>query len=131
MGMIRKAIFGAALFGAYRYVRTLVRGPARRTHDGLSAIFATREQADLAVERLVQEYRVDRTFIYVEPVGDRNSAGTQISGGDHASGAIGSQDRSDGPLHGAIQVTVPLGQDNRATLTTALREAGANRIEAF
>lgn len=74
---------------------------------------------------------MDRTFIYVEPLGDRNSAGTQISGGDHASGERGSKDRSDGPLYGAIQVTVPLGQDNKAILTKALREAGADRIEAF
>jgi hypothetical protein len=129
--MIRKALFGAAIFGAYRYVRSLVSGPAHRTHDGLSAVFSTREQADLAVERLVQEHRVDRTFIYVEPLGDRNSAGTQISGGDHASGEAGSQDRSDGSLHGAIQVTVPLGQDNKAILTNALREAGAKQVEAF
>jgi len=131
MGIIRKALFGAVLFGAYKYVRSSVTGPVDRGHDGLSAVFATREQADLAVERMVQEYRIDRTFIYVEPIGDRNSAGTQISGGDHASGEPGSQSRSDGPLHGALRVTVPLGEHNRAKLTSALRAAGADRVEAI
>jgi len=131
MSLFRKALFGAALYGAWKYVKA--RGPAefRATHDGISAVFPTREQADLAIEHLVQAYRVDRTFIFVEPVGDENTAGTAVSGGDHASGEAGSHDRSDSPLNGAIEVTVPLGQANRAQLTRALEEAGGTQVHAF
>lgn len=131
MRLLRTALLGAAIAGLYRYLKPLVRAPARRTYNGLSAIFSTREQADLAVEHLVQEYRVDRAFIYVEPVGDANSAGTLVSGGDHASGQTGSHDREDGSLHGVIEVTVPLGQDNEAILRRALVDAGGQHIEAF
>jgi len=131
MGMMHKALFGAALFGAYRYIRPLLGGSDRRTYDGVSAVFATREQADVAVERLVQEYRIDRGAVFVEPVGDENSAGTAASGGDHASGRSGAQDRLDGALHGAIRVTAPLGQLGADKLRQAFREIGAKRIEAY
>lgn len=130
MGVLRKVLFGAALFGAYKYVRPLLGAPDRRTHDGLSAVFATREQADVAVERLVQEYHVDRASVFVEPLGEQNSAGTALSGGDHASGDPGTQNRADGPLHGALKVTAPLGQLSEAILRQAFREIGAERIEA-
>ena len=131
MGVLRKALFWAAVFGAYKYVKPLFGGPNRQSYDGLSAIFATREQADAAVERLVQEYQVDRAAVFVEPVGDRNSAGTTVSGGDHASGRSGARHRSDGPLHGAIKVTAPLGQLDAAVLRRAFREIGARRITAM
>ena len=131
MGLLRKALFGAAVYGAYRYIKPLLSAPRRRTFNGLSAVFSTREQADLAIEHLVQEYGVDRAFIYVEPVGDQNSAGTAVSGGDHASGRPSSHDRSDASLQGAIEVTIPLGRDNRAVLTQALRDVGGQRIEVF
>src|SRR5690606_38978113 len=103
---------------------------ARRTYNGLSAIFATREAADLAVEHLVQEYGLDRAFIYIEPVGNENSDGVAASGGDHASGRAGSHDRTDGSHHGEIEVTVPLAH-NESVLRQVLSEAGAWRIEAF
>jgi hypothetical protein len=128
---VRTALIGAAIAGLYRYLKPRLSAPARRTYDGLSAIFPTREQADLAVEHLVQEYRVDRALIYVDPIGEANSAGTTVSGGDHASGRTGSHDRIDGSLHGAIEVTVPLGQDNEAILRRALIDAGGQHIAVF
>ncbi|MES2492165.1 MAG: hypothetical protein V4579_02655 [Pseudomonadota bacterium] len=131
MGLLRKALFSAALFGAYKYMRPWFSEPTRGTHKGLRAEFATREQADLAVEHLVQEHRVDRSFVFVGPVGDMNSAGTDISGGDHASGMSSSQDRADGALHGVIEVTVPLGPDDEEKLRQSFRDAGATHIAAF
>lgn len=131
MGVLRKALFGAALYGAYKYIKAIVGRPIRRTYDGLSAVFGTREQADTAVERLVQEYHVDRAAVFVEPIGEQNSVGIAVSGGDHASGRSGAQDRSDGPLHGVIKVTAPLGQLSEAVLRQAFRDIGAQRIEAF
>ena len=130
MGLLRWGVIGAAVYGLYKYARPLLGTGSRRTYDGLSAVFATREQADLAVEHLVQEYGVERAFIYVEPVGSENSAGEAVSGGDHASGRAGSRDRGDGSHHGSIEVTVPIA-GNAARLERALGEAGASRIEAF
>lgn len=130
MGLLRLGVLGAALYGLYLYVSPLLgRGP-RRTYDGLSAVFATREQADLAIEHLVQEHGIDRAFIYVEPVGNENSSGVAVSGGDHASSQAGSRDRPDGSLHGEIEVTVPIAH-NAAKLKRVFRDAGARRIEAF
>lgn len=103
----------------------------RRELDGLTAQFRTRAEAELAVEHLAQEYGIDPAFIYVEPVADENSAGTQASGGDHASGLPSHAERPDAPLNGAIQLTVPVHHDNLLSVTTALRETGAQLIEVF
>lgn len=130
MHLLRWGLLGAAAYGVFRYIRPFLNGRTRRTSDGLSALFETREQAELAVEHLVQEYGVDRAFIYVDPVGDENSAGSAVSGGDHASGRPGSHDRNDGSHYGAIELTVPIAQ-NGSILRRVLREAGARRIEAF
>lgn len=96
---------------------------------GLYAIFRTREDADLAVEHLAQEYHIDPAFIYVEPIDAENSSGLQASGGDHASGQPSHSDRPDAPLHGAIQVSVPVEGGNFALLKRALEDAGAIDIQ--
>jgi hypothetical protein len=38
--------------------------------------FATRRDAELAVEHLVQEYGTERTHVSIRAAGDANSAGT-------------------------------------------------------
>lgn len=130
MSILRLGLLGAAAYGIYRFAEPLMRTRRRRTYDGISAVFPTREQADLAVEHLVQEHGIDRAFIYVEPLGEENSAGVDVSGGDHASGRSGSHDRPDGSHHGAIEVSVPLAL-NEAVLRRVLSEAGAGKIEVF
>lgn len=40
----------------------------------VKATFATRREAELAVEHLVQEHRLNRTDIFVEPEGAANSS---------------------------------------------------------
>jgi hypothetical protein len=103
----------------------------RRELDGLTATFRTRADAELAIEHLAQEYGIDPAFIYVEPVDDENSAGLVASGGDHAAGAPSHQERPDAPLHGAIQLTVPVKHESLAALTKALKETGALDVELF
>jgi hypothetical protein len=132
MGLFRWALAGAVGYGIYRLGAASRDGEsAGQRVDGLSALFRTREQADLAIEHLVQEHHVERAFIYVEPVDDENSSGEEASGGDHASGDPGSDERHDAPLHGAIELTVPITKHNLATLTRALEEVGAVRVESF
>lgn len=106
-------------------------GGQRRELDGLTAQFRTRADADLAVEHLAQEHGIDPAFIYVEPIADENSAGIIASGGDHAAGAPSHRERADAPLHGAIQLTVPVRHENLLIVTGALRESGAQLIEVF
>lgn len=102
-----------------------------RELDGLTAVFRTRADADLATEHLAQEYGIDPAFIYVEPVADENSAGVEPSGGDHACGAPSHEERPDAALCGAIRLTVPVRHENLAILTNALKDTGALDIEVF
>jgi hypothetical protein len=132
MGFARMAVLGALGYGIYHYLGRPKALPAgTRTHDGIAAIYATREAADLAVEHLVQARGVDRSFIYLEPVEDSNSAGAQVSGGDASSGDEGSRERTDAPLNGAIRLTVAASDGELALLRVALKEAGATEVRAF
>lgn len=134
MSLARLLIAGAAGYVLYKAATDGSRPSFRkgaRTYDGLSGVFHTREQADLAVEHLVQEYGVEPSFIYVEPVDGENSSGDSVSGGDHASGDPGTRDRGDAPLHGAIGVSVPATGANLPKLRRALEDAGAIRVEQF
>jgi hypothetical protein len=131
MGLLRWALIGATVYGTYRYANRKEPPQERRELDGICAIFSTREGADLAIEHLVQEYGIDRAFIYVEPVDDTNSSGTDPSGGDHASGERGHANRADAPLHGSIQLTVPVGKERLRKIESALKEIGASEVEVF
>ena len=74
----------------------------------LTATFETRREAELVIERLVQEFAVDRKAITVGPEGNRNSVGTSRSGGDENAGDPSTDARADAPLEGRIQVSVDL-----------------------
>lgn len=131
MALLRLALLGAAGYGLYRYLdRPRPIAPGSRTHDGVAALFRTREEADLAIEHLVQEYRVDRSAIFAEPVDAENSAGIAVSGGDAPSGDPGSHSRTDAPLNGAIRVTVAAGGSQIALLRRSLQDAGAVDVQA-
>jgi hypothetical protein len=131
MGLLRWALLGATGYVTYLFAKRKGEPGPRKELDGLCAIFATREGADLAVEHLVQEYGIDSAFIYVEPLAGENSAGVEASGGDAASEAPGHGTRPDAPLHGAIQVTVPVRHERVAALTEALCAVGAQKVEVF
>ena len=103
----------------------------RRELDGLTAVFRTRADADLAIEHLAQEHGIDPAFIYAEPAGEENSAGVAASGGDHAAGAPSHRERPDAPLHGSIQLTVPVKHAKLQALIKALEDTGAVDIELF
>ncbi|MFT4054587.1 MAG: hypothetical protein QM681_08770 [Novosphingobium sp.] len=78
--------------------------------------FGSRRDAELAIERLVQEYGFERTDVFVSSAGDENSAGDTPSGGDtttHMEPA-----RTDAPLSEAISVSVDVNDDVRAAIVT-------------
>lgn len=87
----------------------------------ISATFATRRAAEIAVEHLVQEHGVARTDIVVDAEGASNSSGTVRSGGDATKDAAES-DTQPKPA-GAIRVSVKSGAAQREAVESALKEA--------
>jgi len=88
----------------------------------LEARFDTRRDAEMAVERLVQEYGIERTDIFVTTDGADNSAGDREAGSDNAAGAPSPEGRDDGALNGRITVSVDIDDD---ALVGQVREAFA------
>ena len=91
----------------------------------IKARFKTRREADLALEHLVQEYAVDRTDIFVSPVGNDNSAGSEAAGADVESGHPNEQADGDPALAGEIELSVDVNDARAPSLRQALAELGA------
>ncbi|WP_295044869.1 phosphatase PAP2 family protein, partial [uncultured Paracoccus sp.] len=90
----------------------------------VTAVFQTREAADYAIEHLVQQHGVDRTDIFAQAEGDRNTAGTRPSGGD-----AGKDDApSDAALQGAIKVSADVASDKADLVGDAFAEMGGQDI---
>ena len=77
----------------------------------ITATFETRRDADMAVERLVQEFGVERTDIFVATEGDDNSAGDMPAGSDNEGAEPGPSSRDDGAYHGGVTVSVDVNDD--------------------
>jgi hypothetical protein len=90
----------------------------------LTGTFDSREQADMAVERLVQEIGIERTDIFVAASGTENSAGNLIGGADNET--VDQAERDDVPLAGGITVSIDLQDEAKVeVVTAALEEFGA------
>ncbi|UAK25566.1 hypothetical protein [Sphingomonas nostoxanthinifaciens] len=95
----------------------------------ITATFSTRRQADLAIEQLVQEHGIDRSAIFVTPVGDDNSAGSEEDCADAESGPPGVDPAGDPALAGGLDVSVDLADEgNVAAVRAALQEHGGEDI---
>lgn len=97
----------------------------------ITGTFDTRRDAELAVERLVQEFGIERTDIFVTTQGDDNSAGIEVDGSDAASGAPGDRTRQDGAHEGAVTVAVDASDDAAASKISAAFEefGGTTEVE--
>ncbi|MDZ4328079.1 MAG: hypothetical protein U1A73_24120 [Pseudomonas sp.] len=82
----------------------------------LKTTFATRRDAELAVERLVQEHGLERSDIFIAPEGVANSSGESVSGSDNPTAAPTEDGRSDAALNGRIEVSVDLQDDALASV---------------
>lgn len=93
----------------------------------IRATFATREAADRAVEHLAQHHGIARADIFVQASEHRNTAGTSPSGGDLEPGdqTKGTASRSDAPLHGEIEVSADVTDEEAARAERTFRETGA------
>lgn len=80
--------------------------------------FATRRQAELAIEHLVQEHGFERTDIFVAPEGQENSAGEDVSGADRAT--IAEDERDDAAMESRIVVSIDLEDESMAQTVEAV-----------
>jgi hypothetical protein len=83
----------------------------------IAARFATRRDAEMAVETLVQEYEVDRSRVSVTPEGAENTAGTDAAGSDAR--------EEDGAYAGAVKVAAELDGALLERVRASLAEYGA------
>ena len=97
----------------------------------LTATFETRREAELVVERLVQEFKVDRSAVTVGAEGDENSVGETLSGGDVPSDGPTVEARDDAPVEGRILVSVDPGGDiDVEAVRSAFNEFGGQRASS-
>jgi len=93
------------------------------------AQFESRRQAELAVERLVQEHGIPRTDVFVRARGEANSSGVKAAGADIESGHPGVEKKGSPELAGMIEVSVDCHGDQSVKVCRALSAAGANSLE--
>ncbi len=95
----------------------------------LKASFETRREAEMTVERLVQEFGIERTDIFITTEGDANSAGDAAAGSDTESGEPSPEARDDAELRGAILVSVDLDDERKVeSVKSAFAEFEAREL---
>ena len=87
--------------------------------------FATRREAELAVERVVQEYGVPRSDVFIQPAGGANSAGTRAAGAD---AKVTPEPQGQQKLEGPIEVSVDFHGDDPKKIADALHSTGAKTV---
>ncbi|CCD95219.1 conserved hypothetical protein [Bradyrhizobium sp. ORS 375] len=92
--------------------------------------FATRREAELAVEHLVQDHGIARTDVVVQPAGQANSAGSKAAGADVESGHPGVNKQGAPELEGEIEVSVGGSAVTSADVEGILKEAGARKVSS-
>ncbi|AUW57358.1 hypothetical protein C1T17_03850 [Sphingobium sp. SCG-1] len=91
--------------------------------------FPTRREVEIAVEHLVQDYGLDRSDIFIEPVADQNSAGENVTGADAESGHPNTDTDAEGAAYnGALTVSVDVNDDEDEAVDKAFRDAGASNV---
>ena len=87
--------------------------------------FETRRRAELAVERVVQEFGIPRGDVFIEPAGEGNSAGTRPSGADVK---VAPAPEGNQKLEGAIKVSIGLHGEDAGKIVDALKSVGASAV---
>ncbi|KQT48875.1 hypothetical protein ASG43_08515 [Aureimonas sp. Leaf454] len=96
----------------------------------LTAQFETRREAEMTVERLVQEHGIERTDIFISATGPNNSAGEAVAGSDAHAGEPSVEAREDAALNGSIDVSVDIEDEGMAgTIRAAFAEFSAHDVE--
>ncbi len=77
----------------------------------LTAKFDTRREAEMTVERLVQQFNIDRAKVVVTADGGENTAGIEEDGSDNKAGEPSPEARDDAELNGKVVVNVEVADD--------------------
>lgn len=72
----------------------------------LTGKFDTRREAEMTVERLVQQFEIDRAKVVIAADGNDNTAGVAEDGADQKAGDPSPEARDDAELNGKVVVTV-------------------------
>ncbi|MBB3589640.1 hypothetical protein E2E30_19335 (plasmid) [Sphingomonas sp. AAP5] len=96
----------------------------------LTAKFDTRREAEMTVERLVQQFKIERTDVFIAAEGDENTVGVEEAGSDTEAGGPSPEDRDDAQLAGRVVVSVDIEDDSLADeIRSAFAEFDASEIE--
>lgn len=91
--------------------------------DLITSTFATRRDAELVVEHLVQSHGLSRDAVTIHTQGEENTVGDRASGGDLEAADPSVAPRSDAPIQGRIKVSVtPSPSDDKAMIEDVFRE---------
>ncbi|WP_446740793.1 hypothetical protein [Sphingomonas sp. CFBP 13728] len=80
----------------------------------MTAKFDTRRDAEMTVERLVQQFEIDRAKVVIAADGNENTAGVAEDGSDNKAGEPSPEARDDAELNGKVVVTVDVADDAKA-----------------
>lgn len=98
----------------------------------VSGQFASRRDAELAVEHVVQEHGIDREDVFIQAVGSANSAGTKPAGADTQSGHPGVKKDGAPALNGEVEVSVDCHEQTKArAVRVAFEQAGGHEIKMY
>ena len=97
--------------------------------DTIIGRFASRRDADLAVEKLVQEQGIERTDVFVQPAFAKNSVGEKADGADVESGHPGVATDAAPALAGPIDVSVDVNDGTGDAVRLALTTAGGELVQ--
>ena len=96
----------------------------------IAANFATRRDAETAVEHLVQGHKINHSDIFVRALGKANTVGERAAGGDVESGHPGVEREAKPALTGPIEVSVDCHKNQSTAVRSALENAGATQVRA-
>ena len=95
----------------------------------LTAKFDTRREAEMTVERLVQQFKIERTDVFIAAEGDENTVGVEEAGSDTEAGGPSPEDRDDAQLAGRVVVSVDIEDNNLADeVRSAFAEFDASEV---
>jgi len=96
----------------------------------LTAKFDTRREAEMTVERLVQQFKIERTDVFITAEGDDNTAGVEEAGSDTEAGGPSPESRDDAELTSRVVVSVDIEDDGLADeVRSIFAEFDAAKIE--
>lgn len=97
--------------------------------DTIIGRFASRRDADLAIEHIVQEQGIERTDVFVTAAGAENSARERGDGADVESGHPGVSTHATPALEGAIEVSVDVNDGDGEAIRSAITASGGELID--